>query len=75
MSIGEQRYPRLSVARDPAATGVTLHGESSDNLTDGSWSTARMVVEEDSPGLFRVRSMDPASSTPQRFLRLDFSAD
>ena len=75
VSIGEQRYPRLSVARDPAATGVTLHGESSDNLTDGSWSTARMVVEEDSPGLFRVRSMDPASSTPQRFLRLDFSAD
>ena len=74
-AIGDERYPRVTVSRNPAATDVIMEGEVSETLEEGSWSPERVVVEEDGPGLFRVRAMDPVSGAPRRFLRLNITSD
>jgi hypothetical protein len=63
-------YLRLSVTRDPSATGVLIEGQSASTLTN--WSSVTTVIESNTPSFFRVRDALPIESNPQRFLRLRF---
>lgn len=72
-TIDGRNYLRLSVTRDPAATGVQIEGLRTVSLENSnSWSSDGTVVEIDSPTLFRVRDADPIGSDDRSFQRLRF---
>ncbi len=72
-TIGADTYLRVSVARDPDASGVLIEGERTGNLASGSWSTVGVVVEANTSTLVRVRDSQAISSGSRSFLRLRFS--
>ncbi|MCW1924432.1 DUF5703 domain-containing protein [Luteolibacter arcticus] len=73
-TVGEETYLRLTVHRDPTASGVSIKGEATATLENaGSWSSSGLVVEIDTPTEFRVRDSVPASAGNRRFMRLRFS--
>lgn len=70
-AIGDERYLRISVARNPAATNLTFGAELSGEL--GGWSSMGVDVEENTPTRFTARDTIPAGSAPSRFIRLKVS--
>ena len=68
---GGASYLSLSVARDPLKSQVLIEGLSSSNLVN--WSTSNVVIEVDTPSLFRIRDTLPIDANEQRFLKLRFS--
>jgi autotransporter-associated beta strand protein len=72
-SVGADTYLRLSVARDPDASGVLIEGQVAETLAPGSWSSESVVIELTPPTEFRVRDSVPMSASSRRFMRLRFS--
>lgn len=63
----------LNIPRDPAASGVSLVVESTDNLADpGSWRTADVEILINNPDLLTVRDSQPGQ---RRFFRLRATRD
>ncbi len=70
-SIGPERFLRLTVAKNPAATDLTFSIEVTGDLAvPASWSTSGTTVEADTSTTLRVRDNTPASSANKRHLRL-----
>jgi hypothetical protein len=67
-TIGADRYLRISVPKNPAATNLTFAAELSGDVS--GWSSAGVVVEENSSNRFTARDSVPTSSASSRFLRL-----
>ncbi|MDB6079546.1 MAG: hypothetical protein JWO82_3293, partial [Akkermansiaceae bacterium] len=73
-SVADSRYLRLTIAKSPTATGVTLAVEVTGTLTDpGSWSTSGTTTEINTATTLQVRDNTPVESSPQRFIRLKAS--
>lgn len=66
-------FLRLSIDRNPLATGLIYIVEVSSNLQEGSWRSHDLVVEEDSPDRLVVRDSEPLSDGSPRFIRLRVS--
>ena len=70
-SIGPDKFLRLTLARNPAATDLAFSIEVTGNLTaPGSWSASGTTIETDTPTLLRARDNTPASSSSPRHIRL-----
>ncbi|OYV06634.1 MAG: hypothetical protein CFE26_05255 [Verrucomicrobiales bacterium VVV1] len=61
-------YLRLTVNRAGLSNGISYRVEASSDLLN--WSSASLIVEEETPTRLTVRDHLPASSTPKRFMRL-----
>ncbi len=72
-NVSSQNYLRLTVPKNPAATDVTYEVQATSNLADPqSWSSAGLIIEQDSGTTLRVRDSLPMGSTP-RFMRAKVS--
>ena len=69
-TIGPDRFLRVSIPKNPAATDVTFTVDASTLLVPATWSSAGLVTETNTATLLRVRDGVPVDSTPNRFLRL-----
>lgn len=69
--IDGRRHLRLTVTRNPAATGVALAIQSTgDPQNSASWNTATTTIEVDTPTTLQVRDNTPMDTADARFLRL-----
>lgn len=69
-SVGLDKFLRLTVPKNPDATGITYSVEATSDLTDPmSWSSAGLVIEVDNATTLRVRDNVPAGPGVIRFLR------
>ena len=74
--IGQQDFFRLTVPKNPNATGITYSVQATSNLLDpDSWTSAGLIVEEDSPTVLRVRDSVPVAPGASRFLRARVTSD
>ena len=70
-TIGMDRFLRLIVPKNAAATDVAFTVEASGNLTNpGTWSSTGLIVEENSANMLRVRDNMPVTPSQPRFMRL-----
>ncbi len=70
-SIGPDKFLRLTLARNPAATDLRFSIEVTGNLAaPGSWSALGTTIETDTPSLLRARDNTPASPASRRHIRL-----
>ncbi len=70
-SIGPDKFLRLTLARNPAATDLVFSIEVTGNLTvPASWSSLGTTIETNSPTTLRVRDNTPASANSPRHIRL-----
>ncbi|HCN76624.1 MAG TPA: hypothetical protein DIT13_05445, partial [Verrucomicrobiales bacterium] len=69
-TVGQDKFLRLTVPKNPDATGITYTVEATSDVTDPlSWSSAGLVVEVDNATTLRVRDNVPAGPGVIRFLR------
>lgn len=67
---GGQRYLRLQITKNPLATDTTVTVQATGDLTHpASWSSAGLIIEEDSATTLRVRDSQPMSAGLPRFMR------
>jgi hypothetical protein len=71
-TVSSQKYLRLTIPRNSAATDVQYVVEASNTIGSGaSWSSSGLVTETNTASLLIVRDNVPISpSTPRRFIRL-----
>jgi hypothetical protein len=69
-TIGLDRFLRVTVPKNPAATDATFTVEASTLLVPATWSAAGLVTETNTATLLRIRDGVPVHSSPNRFLRL-----
>ena len=69
-TIGAERFLRVTIPKNPAATDATFTVDASILLVPAAWSAAGLVTETNTGTLLRVRDGVPVDSTPNRFLRL-----
>lgn len=69
-TIGLDRFLRVTIPKNPAATDATFTVDASALLVPATWSAAGLVTETNTTTLLRVRDGVPVDSTPNRFLRL-----
>jgi hypothetical protein len=67
-TIGADRYLRISVPKNPAATNLIFAAEVSGDIS--GWSGAGVVEEENSSTRYTARDNVPSSSASTRFIRL-----
>lgn len=69
--VGDQRYLRLTVNKNPDATDLDYAVEVSGNLMD--WTTVGTTTEIDTAATLQVRDNTPAAQGVRRFIRLRIS--
>jgi hypothetical protein len=69
VTVGPDQYLRLTVTKNPSATDASIVVEGGSNLQPGSWSSAGLVIEQNTSSLLQVRDNIPISSAPSRYLR------
>jgi len=70
-TVSTQKYLRLSVPKNAAATDVTFTIEATSDLSNSaSWSSAGLVTEQDTSTRLTVRDAVPMSSGGSRFMRV-----
>ncbi|HEY0550617.1 MAG TPA: Calx-beta domain-containing protein, partial [Verrucomicrobiae bacterium] len=69
-TIGPNRFLRVRMTKNPAATDATIIVEASDEVEPANWSAAGLVTEFNTPSLLQVRDNVPLTPTSHRFLRL-----
>jgi hypothetical protein len=68
--IGNERYLRLTITKNPAATGITYGAEITNELANSlNWSSNDLVIEIDTPEVLQMRDVLPISANPRRFMR------
>jgi len=71
VTIGEERFFRMSVTRSPGAAGLSFQVEASSTLgAVDDWSQSGLIIEENTPSSLRVRDFVPIGTAPARYLRL-----
>jgi hypothetical protein len=69
--VGDQRFLRLTVPKNPDAVGLTYTVQATSNLLDpNSWSSEHLHIEEDSATSLRVRDHIPLGPGVTRFMRV-----
>lgn len=70
-SVSSEKYLRISVPKNAAATDVTFAVEATSDITNPlSWSSSDLVTEQDTSTRLIVRDSQPMSSGGQRFMRV-----
>jgi hypothetical protein len=72
-TVGTERYLRISVPRNPAATNLTIGAEVSGDAY--GWTGTGVVVEENSGDRFTARDGVPVKSASSRFIRLKVTSN
>ncbi len=74
-TVGPDKFLRLTIPKNPAATGVTYSVEATGNITTpASWSSSGLTIEEDTATTLRVRDSVPMGSPGvKRFMRAKVS--
>ncbi len=73
VTLGPDRFLRVTVPKNPAATDITITVEASPEVQPATWSPSGLVTETNTTTLLRVRDGVPADSAPRRFLRVRVS--
>ena len=69
--VSADKYLRISIPKSLAATDVTFEVQATSDLTNPlSWSSADLVIEENTPSLLKVRDYVPAGPGVKRFMRV-----
>jgi hypothetical protein len=68
--IGGDRYLRLRVPKNPAATNLSYFIEVSGDLQEGSWSSLQTTIEENDSTHLTARDNVEVSTASRRFIRL-----
>jgi hypothetical protein len=68
--IGDDRYLRLRVPKNPAATNLSYFIEVSGDLLEGSWSSLQTTIEENDATHLTARDHVAVSAASRRFIRL-----
>lgn len=70
-TVSTEKYLRISVPKNTAATDVTFIIEATSDLNNpSSWSSSGLVTEQDIATRLIVRDSQPMSSGPRRFMRV-----
>lgn len=70
-TIGPDRFLRLTVNKDPSAAGISIIVEvTSDLLIPSSWSSANLIVEQNTASQLIVRDYVPIAGGQRRFMRV-----
>ncbi len=70
-TVGPDRFLRLSVSRNPSATGMQLEIQGAGGLSNpAAWSSSGLIIEANTPTTLRVRDSVPVGSVPSRYLRV-----
>jgi len=70
-TMGQNKFLRLTVPKNPDAMGIIYTVEATSDLTNPlSWSSAGLIVEEDSAATLSVRDNVPSAPGVRRFMRL-----
>ncbi len=69
-TLGPDRFLRVSIPKNPAATDATVAVHASTLLVPATWSAAGLVIETNTAALLQVRDGMPVESSPQRYLRV-----
>lgn len=72
-TIATDRFLRLTVHKNPAATALRYFLEASGDMA--AWSGTGTVVEQDTPALLQARHGQPVGGAPSRFIRLRVSQE
>ncbi|HEU0009181.1 MAG TPA: Calx-beta domain-containing protein [Verrucomicrobiae bacterium] len=70
VTIGPDRFLRVTVPKNPSATDITITVEASPEVQPATWSPSGLVTETNTTTLLLVRDGVPADSAPRRFLRV-----
>jgi hypothetical protein len=71
VTIGPDRFLRLTVPKNPAASGVLYEVQANSNLAlPLSWSVGGLIIELNDANTLRVRDSVPLGAPGQRFLRV-----
>lgn len=74
-TIGDERFLRLNLTKNPAAPELQFQVLGSSDVSDPeAWSATGLIIEENTASNLRVRDSVPLGSTPGRFLRLQVIA-
>ena len=74
-TLGTNQYLRVTVPKNPLAADATITVGASFELAPATWSTADLVIEQDTATTLQVRDSLPAASAPRRFLRVKVTLD
>lgn len=75
-SVSTEKYLRITVPKNTAATDVTFTIEATSDLGNpSSWSSAGLVTEQDTATQLIVRDSQPMSSGVRRFMRVKVVRD
>ena len=70
-TVSTEKYLRLSVPKNAAATDVTFSVEATSDVSNSaSWSSTGLVTEQDTATRLIVRDSQPMSSAGRRFMRV-----
>jgi hypothetical protein len=69
-TIGPDQYLRVTVPKNPSATDVTITVEASPEISPATWTTAGLVIEQNTSTILQVRGAVPISGQPRQFLRI-----
>jgi hypothetical protein len=73
-TIGDDKFLRLTLSKNPAATDLTFEVEATSDLANPlDWSGAGLIIEESTSTTLRVRDSVPMSSGAPRFMRAKVS--
>ena len=70
-TIGANKYLRITVPKNPAATELTYFVEASGDLSSSAnWSGSGLVIETNTASQTVVRDSQPIGASPRRFMRV-----
>ena len=72
--IGANKYLRLSVAKNPAATDITYQIQVCSDLAQASWTTAGTTQETNSATTLTVRDSTSLNTSWRRFIRFNVTS-
>ena len=70
-TVSADKYLRISIPKNPAATDVTFTVEATSDLANPlSWSSASLLIEVNNSTTLQVRDYVPENSSSRRFMRV-----
>ena len=70
-TVASQKFLRITVPKNPAATDVTYEVQATSNLKDAtSWSNTGLVIEANTTSLLRVRDNVASGAGVRRYMRV-----
>lgn len=69
VTIGSDQFLRITIPKSPSATDATVVVEAASGLNAPTWSSAGLIIEQNTPTLLQVRDNVPTTSSVERYLR------